>query len=205
MQSIKRVAVFCASSPGIDEVYFEAAEKLGDVLAGEGIAVNFGGGNVGLMGRLADVILEKKGEITGYIPQFMKEMHWSHPNVKDMILVQSMHERKYQMIRNAEGVIVLPGGVGTMDELMEIITLKQLGQFTGPIIIVNTDGFYDPLFTLLNKMVVEKFMREVHQDIWAIVKEPEEVIQAMKESPVWDSGAIKFAAVEKSLKPSSDY
>ena len=197
MYPIKRVAVFCASSPGIGEVYFDMAERLGKNLAENKIAVNFGGGSVGLMGRMADVMLEKGGEITGYIPVFMKEMHWAHPNVKDMILVRDMHERKYRIIKNVDAVIVLPGGVGTMDELMEVITLKQLGQFTKPIVILNTNNFYEPLFSLLNKMIIEKFMRDIHEDIWAIVQEPEEVVDAIHKSPPWDEEALKFAAVEK--------
>ncbi len=197
MYPIKRVAVFCASSPGVDDVYFDTAERLGKDLAKNNIAVNFGGGSVGLMGRMADAILENKGKITGYIPVFMKEMHWAHPNVEEMIPVRDMHERKYRIIQNIDAVIALPGGVGTMDELMEVITLKQLGQFTKPIVILNTNNFYDPLFSLLNKMIIEKFMRDIHEDIWAIVNEPEEVINAIRQSPPWDADALKYAAVEK--------
>lgn len=197
MFPIKRVAVFCASSPGIDDVYFDMAERLAKEFAENKIAINFGGGSVGLMGRMADVILENNGEITGYIPVFMKDMHWAHPNVKDMIPVRDMNERKYKIIKNVDAVITLPGGVGTMDELMEVITLKQLGQFTKPIIILNTNNFYEPLFSLLNKMIIEKFMRDIHEDIWAIVNEPEEVINAIHQSPPWDADALKFAAVEK--------
>ncbi len=197
MYPIRRVAVFCASSPGIRAKYFDMAERLGRILAEHKIAVNFGGGGVGLMGRMADAMLENQGEITGFMPVFMNEMHWAHPNVKDMVLVRDMHERKYRIIKNVDAVIVLPGGVGTMDELMEVITLKQLGQFTKPLVIINTDNFYDPLFSLLNKMIIEKFMRDIHQDIWTIVKEPEEVVKAIHQSPPWDSEALKFAAVEK--------
>ncbi|MFW5645617.1 MAG: TIGR00730 family Rossman fold protein [Bacteroidota bacterium] len=197
MHPINRVAVFCASSPGIPEVYFNMAERMGRQLAKNKIAVNFGGGNVGLMGHMADAILENKGEITGYIPVFMKEMKWAHPKVREMILVRDMYERKYSIIQNVDAVIALPGGVGTLDELMEVITLKQLGQFTKPILILNTNNFYDPLFSLLNKMIIEKFMRDIHEDIWTIVREPEEVIHAIHESPPWDSEALKFAAVEK--------
>ena len=197
MNSIQRVAVFCASSPGVDGSYFDMAGRLAGELVKNNVAVSYGGGGVGLMGKLADEILLGGGLITGYIPVFMKEMEWAHPGVQDMVLVRDMHERKYRMLKNVDAVITLPGGVGTMDELMEVITLKQLGQFVKPIIIINTNNFYDPLFSLLNKMIVEKFMRDVHGDIWSIVNEPEEVMGAIQQSPPWDSNALKFAAVEK--------
>jgi uncharacterized protein (TIGR00730 family) len=173
------------------------AERLAMEMAKNKVAVNYGGGAVGLMGKIADVMLKNGGSITGFIPVFMKEMQWAHPEVSDMVLVRDMHERKYRILKNVDAVITLPGGVGTMDELMEVITLKQLGQFTKPIIIVNTRNFYDPLFSLLNKMVAEKFMRDIHQDIWSIVNEPEEIMDAIRQSPPWDAGALKFAAVEK--------
>ena len=147
-ESIKRVSIFCASSPGIDEIYFNAAAELARLLVKNNISIDYGGGGVGLMGEIADTVLREGGQIRGIIPVFMKEMEWSHPEVKDMILVRDMHERKYRLKKDADAIITLPGGVGTMDELMEFITLKQLGQFTKPIIILNTNGFFDPLFGL---------------------------------------------------------
>jgi len=197
MEPIKRVAIFCASSPGVDQVYFEMAGRLAEILAENKIAVNYGGGAVGLMGKIADVMLEKGGSIKGFIPVFMQQMQWSHSKVDDMVLVRDMHERKYRILKNIDAVVALPGGVGTMDELMEVITLKQLGQFVKPLIIVNTNNFYDSLFALLNQMIAEKFMRDIHQDIWSIVNEPDEVLDAIRNSPPWDAGALKFAAVEK--------
>lgn len=197
MGNINRVAVFCASSPGVDKAYFNMAERLAMEMVKNNVAVNYGGGAVGLMGRIADTMLQNGGSIKGYIPVFMKEMQWAHSEVKDMVLVRDMHERKYRILKDVDAVIALPGGVGTMDELMEVITLKQLGQFTKPVIIVNTNNFYNPLFSLLNKMVAEKFMRDIHQNIWTIVNEPEEIMEAIRQSPPWDAGALKFAAFEK--------
>lgn len=197
MNPIKRVAIFCASSPGIDDSYFKAAEDLSRELVKNNIAITYGGGGIGLMGKIADTVLELEGEITGIIPVFMMEMEWAHKGVKDMVLVRDMHERKYRLKKNIDAVIALPGGVGTMDELMEFISLKQLGQFAKPIIIVNTNGFYDPLFELLARMMSQKFMRDIHTDIWTVVAEPSEVIDAIKTCPTWDSGALKFAAVKK--------
>lgn len=197
MKPIQRVAVFCASSPGIDQEYFDSARELTRELVHNGIAINYGGGGKGLMGIIADTVLELNGKITGYIPVFMKEMEWSHPGVKDMVLVRDMHERKYRIKKDIDAIITLPGGVGTMDELMEFITLKQLGQFTQPIIILNTRGFYDPLFQLLERMMTEKFMRDIHGEIWTVINHPGEVIDAIRNAPPWDSSALKFAAVDK--------
>lgn len=181
----------------MDEVYFDMAARFASVMTRQKIAVNYGGGAVGLMGRIADVMLKEGGEIRGFIPLFMKEMQWAHNGVPDMITVRDMHERKYLILKEVDAVVALPGGVGTLDELMEVITLKQLGQFVKPIIIVNTSNFFDPLFTLMKRMVKERFMRDIHQDIWSVVNEPEEIPKAIRASPPWDAGALKYAAVNK--------
>jgi len=149
------------------------------------------------MGRIADTALEMGGSIKGIIPVFMKEMEWAHKDVKDMVLVRDMHERKYRLKKDIDAIITLPGGVGTLEELMEFISLKQLGQFSKPIIIVNTNGFYDPLLELLARMISQKFMRDAHSDIWTVVADPSEVMDAINDSVPWDSEAIKFAAVKK--------
>ncbi len=195
MTELKRVCIFCASSPGIGKVYFEAAEALAEELASQRIAVNYGGGGVGLMGTIADVMLKNGGDITGYIPGFMVEMEWAHPGVKPMVTVQNMHERKFLMRQDVDAVIALPGGVGTLEELMEVITLKQLGQFTRPIIILNTNKFYDPLLELIGTMAEQNFMRAIHGTIWQVVDSPSEVIGAIRNSPAWDRSAIHYAAV----------
>lgn len=197
MSPLSRITVFCASSPGIDQVYFEAAAALAAEFSENDIAVNYGGGGRGLMGQIADVMLEKGGSIRGYIPGFMIEMEWAHPGVEDMVVVKDMNERKYLLSKEVDAVVALPGGVGTMDELMEIITLKQLGQFPKPVIILNTNNYYDPLLRFMEQMVEQKFMRNIHRKIWTVVNHPHDVIDAIRTAPLWDSGAIKFAAVEK--------
>ena len=196
MDFIRKVCVFCASSPGIDEVYFKDAELLGGIFVANNIHVVYGGGAAGLMGHLANTIISGGGEITGIIPQFMKKMNWSHPEVADMIEVETMHQRKNMMILDVDAVVALPGGVGTLEELTEVITLKQLGQFLAPIIILNTAGYYNHLNEFFQKMMEERFMRHMHKEIWQIVEYPSEVIDAIKKSPPWDASAIKFAAVE---------
>ncbi len=188
-----RVSVFCASSTKVDKIYFEAARKLGLVLAEHDIAANYGGGEVGLMGTLADTMMKAGGSIRGIIPQFMVDQGWSHPDVKDMLIVKDMHERKKRLTENIDAFITLPGGVGTLEELLEMMTHKQLGQVLVPIIIINTNHFFDPFLEMLEKMVAEQFMRDIHQDIWQVIEDPEDVLTAIRHSPAWDGTAIKYA------------
>jgi len=193
----RKICVFCASSPVIDPVYFRDAALLGKIFTEHDIHVINGGGGAGLMGQLADTMISGGGRITGVIPRFMKEMKWAHTGVEDMIEVESMHLRKNLMIRDVDAVVALPGGVGTLEELTEVITLKQLGQFLAPIVILNTAGFYNHLNEFFHKMMEEKFMRHLHKEIWQIVDSPGEIIDAIKKAPPWDGSAIKYAAVDE--------
>ncbi len=188
-----RVSVFCASSAKVDKSYLEAAARLGKILAEAGIAANYGGGAVGLMGSLADSMLSAGGSVRGIIPGFMVEHGWGHPTLKDMLVVRDMHERKKRLSENVDAFIALPGGVGTLEELLEMITMKQLGQVLVPIVIINTNRFYDPFLDMLERMVQEKFMRKMHKDIWTVVDSPEGVLDAIRTAPEWDGSAIKYA------------
>jgi len=192
---ISKVCVFCASSHKVDKKYFEVARNLAKVLVENKITTVYGGGAVGLMGILADTVIEKKGEIIGIIPEFMMDVEWGHKSISDLLIVKDMHERKKKLIENIDAIIVLPGGSGTLEETMEVITLKRLGKFTKPIIFVNTDGFYNHLFDFFDKMIEEKFMREEHRKMWSSVNLPEEIILAIKSAPEWDESAISIAAV----------
>jgi uncharacterized protein (TIGR00730 family) len=174
-----RVCVFASSSNRIDSQYFTAASKLGSLLAEAGAEVVYGGGGIGLMGSLADAVLENGGKITGVLPTFMKDEGWGHHSVQEMILTPDMGERKRRMFAMSDAVIALPGGVGTLEELTEAITLKQLSLFNGPIIILNTLGFYKSLLDFLENMVDNNFLRFEHKEIWEIVNTPEEVILAL--------------------------
>ena len=191
-----KICIFCASSPGIDPVYFSAAEELGLILADNSVQVVYGGGAVGLMGRLADTVMSRGGRVTGVIPRFMMKMNWGHPGITEMIEVETMQERKSLMISDVDAVVALPGGVGTLEELMEVITLKQLGQFLAPVIILNTAGFYNHLGEFLGKMIRERFMRAEHSGIWQMVDRPEEVLDAVRNAPPWHKTAINSAAFE---------
>lgn len=190
-----RICVYCASSAKIDEIYFEATERLAKILVNSKVQVIYGGGGHGLMGKLADTVLAQGGQIKGIMPQFMNEVEWAHKSVTDFEFTKTMHERKAKFLENIDALIALPGGPGTLEELLEAITLKRLGQFTKPIIILNTNGYYDPLIQMLERCVEEKFLRPIHAEMWTFVHQPEEVMSAINQSMEWDENAISFAAV----------
>ena len=190
-----RICIYCASSAKIDETYFEATERLAKILVNSGVQVIYGGGGHGLMGKLADTVLAQGGQIKGIMPQFMNEVEWAHKSVTDIEFTKTMHERKSKFLENIDALIALPGGTGTLEELLEAITLKRLGQFTKPIIILNTNGYYDPLIQMLERCVEEKFLRPIHAEMWTFVHQPEEVMSAINQSMEWDENAISFAAV----------
>jgi uncharacterized protein (TIGR00730 family) len=188
---ISRVTVFCASSQKVDSIYLKDAIELGKIFAGNKIEVLYGGGAVGLMGSLADTMLKNGGKITGIIPRFMIEQGWGHPGV-DHIIVSDMHERK-KKLADTNAVIALPGGVGTLEELLEMITLKQLGKLLVPVIILNTNGFFDPLLEMFRQMIEQQFMRDIHRRMWTVIGRPSEVMNAIKSAPGWNGTAIKYA------------
>jgi len=190
-----KICVFCASSAKIDEKYFEATKTVAQELVKANATILYGGGSVGLMGCLADTALSLQGRVVGILPQFMDKVEWGHKGLTQMVLVKDMRERKKQLTENVDAVVALPGGCGTLEELMEVFTLKRLGKFTKPIIVLNTDGFYSHLELLIEKMIEERFMRPEHRQIWQMVSTPEEIIPAIKSAPLWDESAIEFAAV----------
>ncbi|MDD2285599.1 MAG: TIGR00730 family Rossman fold protein, partial [Paludibacter sp.] len=155
----------------------------------------YGGGHRGLMGKIADTVLAKGGKVTGIIPGFMCEVEWNHTGLTELILVKTMHERKEKLAKMADAAVALPGGCGTMEELLEVITWKRLGIFTKPIIICNIDGYFDPLIEMLNRSVDENFMGEEHRSMWTVVSTPELVMKAIETSIQWDENAQNFAAL----------
>ena len=192
---MQNICVYCASSSQVKEEYYTAAAQLGRLLVAEGHRLVYGGGHRGLMGKIADTVLESGGEVTGIMPRFMTEVEWNHTGVTEMILVDSMHERKEKMAAMADAVVALPGGCGTMEELLEVITWKRLGIFTKPIVICNTNGYFDPLIEMLNRSVDENFMREEHRLMWQVADTPEAVMQALQNPAKWDENARNFAAL----------
>lgn len=195
MNQINSVCVYSASSTKIAPDYFQAAEELGRLLAEHHIRLINGAGSIGLMCSVADAVLKNGGEVTGVIPHFMVEQNWHHTGLTELIEVESMHERKQKMANLSDGIIALPGGCGTLEELLEIITWKQLGLYLNPIIILNVNGFFDPLLEMLEKAIEENFMRQQHGDIWKVARTPEEAIKLLYETPVWDISIRKFAAI----------
>ena len=183
-----QVCVYCASSAKIHESYFEATDRLAKELVKNGFSVVFGGGSSGLMGKLADSVLEAGGKIKGIMPQFMNEVEWGHKHVSDFVYTNTMHERKAKFLEGTDALIALPGGTGTFEELFEAITLTKLGQFTKPIIILNTRNYFEPFVQLMNQAITENFMSANQQELWKIVNEPEEVILAIINTPLWDKG-----------------
>ncbi len=195
MNAIQSVCVYSASSTKIADCYFQAARELGELLGHHGIRLVNGAGNLGLMRACADACLEAGGQVTGVIPRFMVEQGWQHPGLTELIETEDMHTRKQTMARLSDGVIALPGGCGTLEELLEIITWKQLGLYLNPIVVLNTNGFYDPLLKMLNRAAEEHFMRPAHLDIWKVASTPTEAIDLLYSTPVWDKEIRKFAAI----------
>ena len=185
-----QVCVYCASSAQIHPDYFAATEELAKSFVEHDFSVVFGGGSSGLMGKLADAVLEAGGNIKGIMPQFMNEVEWGHRGVSDFVYTQTMHERKAKFLEGTDALVALPGGSGTYEELFEAITLKKLGQFTKPIIILNTRGYYEPFRQLMERAVEERFMAEDQQHIWTIVDHPHEVVPAILSTPPWTKGLV---------------
>ena len=174
---MKSIVVFCGSSYGYNEVYVDVAYQLGTVMAEKQIEVVYGGSKLGLMGALAEGALQNGGRVVGIIPHFLRTKEIAHENLTEMLLVDTMHERKLKMHEMSEGIIAMPGGWGTMEELFEMMTWAQLGLHQKPIGILNINGFYEPFMALLNNMVTEGFVKEdfmkmiiVSQDIFELLE-----------------------------------
>ena len=195
MNNVKNVCVYSASSTKIAPVYFAVAEELGRLLASKGINLINGAGSIGLMGTTSNAALAAGGTVTGVIPRFMVEQNWHHNGLTQLIETETMHERKQLMAEMSDGVIALPGGCGTMEELLEIITWKQLGLYLKPIIILNVQGFYDPLLEMLQRAIDGNFMRPEHRAIWLVATSAQEAIDLLHTTPWWNKNVRKFAAI----------
>lgn len=174
-----KAVVYCSSSADIDSLYFDSARTLGKLFAEEQIACVNGAGSKGLMGSINDSILENGGHAIGIIPRFMVDAGWCHTDLSETIITETIHERKSKMAQMADAVVALPGGVGTLEELLEIITWKQLGLFNHPIIILNVNCFYTPLLEMLQQLIKQRFLK-VAQPLWHVVETEREVIYVLK-------------------------
>lgn len=191
----RSVCVYCASSSAAHPEFREVAFRLGETLARHGIAVVYGGGGKGSMGALADGALSRGGRVVGILPRFMADLEWGHRGISELKLVEDMRTRKHLMLTSAEAAIALPGGCGTLEELLEAITLKRLGLYLGPILLVNTRGYFDPLLELLARAVDERFMDTRHLHMWQVVHTPEEIPEALERAPGWSEEARGFASL----------
>lgn len=193
MNKIEQVCVYCGSSTQADESYYETARLLGGLLSESEIELIYGGGDVGVMGAISDAVLDSKGKITGVIPKFMVDQGWCNRRVENMLVVETMHERKAKMAELSQGVIALPGGCGTLEELLEIITWKQLGIYLHPIVILNVNNYFDPLLTQFKQALDANFMRPMHQHMWSVASNPKEAIEQLLTTPLWDKDVRKLA------------
>lgn len=180
MKRYRDITVFCASSPRAPQRYTDAAYELGVQLAKAGVCCVCGAGISGLMAALTDGALSVGGKVLGVIPQFMVDNNWMHPELTDVVVTEDMHTRKEYMNGNSDATIALPGGIGTMEELMEVICWKQLGLYDKPIVILNINGFYDSFVQMLRRGVEESLMRESDMELFMVANTVDEAIRKLE-------------------------
>ena len=173
------ICVFCGSSSGTEAAFEQVAYQLGKTLAEQGIRLIYGGADVGLMGAVANGALENGGEVVGVLPHFLKDLEVGHASLTELVLVDSMHERKTKMSELCDGVIALPGGFGTTEELFEMLTWGQLGLHDKPIALLNVNGFYNPLIEFVGRMQTSGFLKKVNQDMLLVGGTVDEVLVLM--------------------------
>ena len=193
---LKKLAVFCGSSNGSSDVYVEAAKKLGKELAKRNIALVYGGASVGVMGAVADSVLEEGGYVIGVMPSFLDDREIAHKNLTELIIVDSMHERKAKMADLADGFIALPGGPGTLEEFFEIFTWAQLGLHNKPCGLLNINHYYDPLITLFNHMSDEQFLHEKYRTMALVDSEPSGILDKFN---TYEPPTVKTYITEKQI------
>lgn len=193
--NIKAISVYCASSTQVGQAYFDDAAKLGELFAKHGVTLVYGGGAVGLMGAICDAVKSHGGKAIGVIPRFMVEKGWLRPGLDEVIEVDTMAERKRIMAEISDAAIALPGGVGTFDELMDIVALKKLGLYLKPVVVLNTCDYYQPLATLLERSVTEHFQDEKFRHVWRLADTPEVAIDNVFSEPYWTEDVILNAAL----------
>ncbi len=191
-----RVCIYAASSDYAPTEYTDDARRLGVLLAQAGCEIVYGGGSRGSMGAIADGALSVGGKVVGILPRFMADLEWGHPGLTHLELVGDMRERKHLLLTGSDAVVALPGGSGTLEELFEAITLKRLGIYTNPILLLDTRRYWQPLLRFMEEQVIaEHFLNPEHRDLWALAPRPEDVLPGIAAAPRWDPQARDFAAV----------
>ena len=192
----KRCTVYAASSPVSAPEFLDTAGRLGAALAQAGWTLVYGGGSQGSMGAVADGALAHGGEVIGIIPKFMADLEWGHAGVTHLELVEDMRERKHRLLQDSDAVVALPGGCGTLEELFEAITLKRLGLYRAPILLLDTRDYWKPLVRFLDEQVIgERFMNPEHAGMWARVEAVEDVLPTIAATPLWREDARDYAIV----------
>ena len=191
-----RVCVYAASSDYAPADYTDDARRLGTLLAQAGCEIVYGGGSRGSMGAVADGALSAGGWVIGILPRFMADLEWGHPGLTRLELVEDMRERKHRLLTGSDAVVALPGGCGTLEELFEAITLKRLGLYFNPILLLNTRDYWTPLLKFMDEQVIaERFLNPEHRSIWSLAATPEDVFPAIRATPAWRADARDYAAV----------
>lgn len=183
MTQVKSLCVFCGAAPGDKPVYQDAARTLGDMMARRNIQLVFGAGHVGMMGIIADAVLDAGGEAVGVIPQHLMERELAHTGLTELHVVESMHVRKQKMFDLADAIAVLPGGFGTLDETFEVITWKQLGLHDKPILLIDTEGYWRPFADLIANITQSGFAHSKHAELFTLVETPEELFECLQDMP----------------------
>lgn len=190
-----RICVYAASSARVAPEFHAAAHELGATLATAGHSIVYGGGSQGLMGALADGALARGGEVIGILPKFMADLEWGHAGLTHLDLVEDMRERKHKLLTGSDAVVALPGGCGTLEELFEAITLKRLGIYFKPILLLNTRDYYTPLQAFMQQVIGERFMNPEHAAMWSLVDRVEDVLPTIQATPAWREDARQYAMV----------
>lgn len=190
-----RICVYAASSAQVNQEYLQTAHTLGELLAKSGHSIVYGGGSQGLMGAVANGALAHGGEVIGILPKFMADLEWGHPGLTELQLVEDMRERKHRLLTDSDAVVALPGGCGTLEELFEAITLKRLGIYFSPIILLNTRNYYTALQTFMQQVIDEKFMNSEHVAMWSLIDAVEDVLPKIISTPKWREDARDYAIV----------
>ncbi|MFZ3360505.1 MAG: TIGR00730 family Rossman fold protein [Xanthobacteraceae bacterium] len=195
MNKINAICVYCGSSPGTEPAFVEAAAKFGKILAENGIRLIYGGGSVGLMGALAEAVLERGGEVTGIIPEFLTKRERPRRLAQELIVTRDMHERKNTMFERADAFVALPGGLGTLEELVEQLTWVQLGRHKKPILIANIAGYWGPLLALVEHMRAIKFVPPAMRVDYLVAKHVEEILPMLRDAASRVDEAEKTMAI----------
>ncbi|KFN42394.1 TIGR00730 family Rossman fold protein [Arenimonas oryziterrae] len=190
-----RLCVYAASSAQVAPEFHASAFALGQAIAADGHSLVYGGGSQGLMGAVADGALSRQGEVIGILPRFMADLEWGHPGLTQLELVEDMRERKHKLLTGSDAVIALPGGCGTLEELFEALTLKRLGIYFNPIVLLNTRNFYAPLQGFMEQVIAEKFMNTEHAAMWSLVDDVAQVLPVIRATPRWREDARDYAVV----------